>query len=128
MRFEIKGKEYNLKLTYDAIVEINKKYKAGAQEVVSSAILGDISMFEDAIYFGLLHTEQGFTQKDIKEALNALFEAGKLTQEFIKDVLKEVITDHFFYQATAQKMKLQMKKKMAEQNLENPEMVDELIG
>ncbi|WP_000464650.1 tail assembly chaperone, partial [Bacillus cereus] len=81
MFFEIEGKEYELKLTYKAISEINKKYKGGAQEIVSVAMLGDLEIFEDAIYYGLLHTEQGFTREKIQDALEKLMEKQVLTQE-----------------------------------------------
>lgn len=127
MYFEIEGKEHELKLTYKAIQEINKKYKGGAQEVVSVAMLGDLEIFEDAIYFGLLHTEQGFTREKIQEALEKLMEKEILTQEYIKSVIKEVITDHFFYKATAQKMKVKMLQKVEKENPDSKEMMEDLL-
>lgn len=128
MRFEIKGKEYELKLTYGAIAEINKQYKGGANEVVSLALLGDLPIFEDAIYFGLLHTEQGFTKKDIKEALEEAFEKGLISQEYIKSVLKEVITDHFFFKKTAEDMRAEMKAKMIKENPDGANMFEKMFN
>lgn len=128
MRFEIKGKEHELKLTYGAIAEINKKYKGGANEVVSLALLGDLPIFEDAIYFGLLHTEQGFTKKDIQEALEEAFEKGLISQEYIKSVLKEVITDHFFFKKTAEDMRAEMKAKMLKENPDGEEMFTKMFN
>lgn len=127
MFFEIEGKEYELKLTYKAISEINKKYKGGAQEIVSVAMLGDLEIFEDAIYYGLLHTEQGFTREKIQVALEKLMEKQVLTQEYIKKVIQEVITDHFFYQATAQKMKAKMLQKVEKENPDSKEMMEDLL-
>ncbi|MED1612573.1 tail assembly chaperone, partial [Bacillus paranthracis] len=40
MRFEIEGKEYELKLTYKSIAELNKKYEGGANQVIAACLQG----------------------------------------------------------------------------------------
>lgn len=128
MRFEIKGKEHELKLTYKTIAELNKKYKGGAQEVIGACLQGDLDMFEDAIYFGLMHTGEGITREQVVAEIEKQFEAEKISQEFIDNVLNEVVADNFFYKATTKKLKARMKKQLVAKNPELKEMADEMYG
>lgn len=128
MRFEINGKEHELKLTYKTIAELNKKYKGGAQEVIGACLQGDLEMFEDAIYFGLMHTGEGITREKVVAEIEKQFEAEKISQEFIDNVLNEVVADNFFYRAKTKQMKAKMKKQMVAKNPELKEMADEMFG
>ncbi|WCS66561.1 lamT-like tail assembly chaperone [Bacillus phage 0105phi7-2] len=105
MRFEIEGKEHELKLTYKSIAELNKKYKGGAQEVIGSCLQGDLEMFEDAVYFGLMHTDEGITREQVVTEIVKQFEAEKISQEFIDKVLNEVVADNFFLQSDNEEIK-----------------------
>ncbi len=95
MRFEIEGKEYELKLTYKSIAELNKKYEGGANQVIAACLQGDLELFEDAVYFGLMHTEEGFTRAKVTAAIEKLFVEEKISQQYIEDVLNEVVADNF---------------------------------
>ncbi|MCU5656479.1 tail assembly chaperone [Bacillus mycoides] len=128
MRFEINGKEHELKLTYKTIAELNKKYKGGAQEVIGACLQGDLEMFEDAIYFGLMHTDEGITRNQVVAEIEKQFEAMKISQEFIDKVLNEVVADNFFYKATTKKLKARMKKQIVAKNPELKGMADEMYG
>lgn len=128
MRFEINGKEHELKLTYGSISELNKKYPGGAQEVVGACIQGNLEMFEDAIYFGLMHTGEGVTREKVVEEITNKFEQEKISQQYIEDVLHEVIADNFFYRAKTKQLKAKMKKQLVAKNPELKEMADEMFG
>lgn len=134
MRFEIDKKEYELKLTFGNIYELNKKYEGGSNEVVMACMQGDLEMFVDAIYFGLMHTKEGFTRDKVMENIEKQFEEGKISQEFIEELLNEVVAESTFYQKTTKKLRKQMKKQYLAKNpeaAENPEMmemVEEMFG
>lgn len=134
MRFEIDKKEYELKLTFGNIYELNKKYEGGSNEVVMACMQGDLELFVDAIYFGLMHTKEGFTREKVMENIEKQFEEGKISQEFIEELLNEVVAESTFYQKTTKKLRKQMKKQYLAKNpeaAENPEMmemVEEMFG
>ncbi|HFJ9453548.1 hypothetical protein CN268_14685 [Bacillus anthracis] len=134
MRFEIDKKEYELKLTFGNIYELNKKYEGGSSEVVMACMQGDLELFVDAIYFGLMHTKEGFTRDKVMENIEKQFEEGKISQEFIEELLNEVVAESTFYQKTTKKLRKQMKKQYLAKNpeaAENPEMmemVEEMFG
>ncbi|HHK5554714.1 hypothetical protein COL11_00325 [Bacillus anthracis] len=134
MRFEIDKKEYELKLTFGNIYELNKKYEGGSNEVVMACMQGDLELFVDAIYFGLMHTKEGFTRDKVMENIEKQFEEGKISQEFIEELLNEVVAESTFYQKTTKKLRKQMKKQYLAKNpeaVENPEMmemVEEMFG
>lgn len=134
MRFEIDKKEYELKLTFGNIYELNKKYEGGSNEVVMACMQGDLELFVDAIYFGLMHTKEGFTRDKVMENIEEQFEEGKISQEFIEELLNEVVAESTFYQKTTKKLRKQMKKQYLAKNpeaAENPEMmemVEEMFG
>ncbi|MGZ7151880.1 DUF6096 family protein [Bacillus sp. BC08] len=134
MRFEIDKKEYELKLTFGNIYELNKKYEGGSNEVVMACMQGDLELFVDAIYFGLMHAKEGFTRDKVMENIEKQFEEGKISQEFIEELLNEVVAESTFYQKTTKKLRKQMKKQYLAKNpeaAENPEMmemVEEMFG
>lgn len=128
MRFEVKGNEYELKLSFEAVVELNKKYEGGVNEIVGHCLQGDVELFKDSLYFGLLHTEKGFTRKDIDEEIKRLFAAEALTQEYIENTLREVIEENFFYKAKVLQQKKRLKKQMVAKNPEYEEMANEMYG
>lgn len=128
MRFEVKGNEYELKLGFEAVVELNKKYEGGVTEIVGRCLSGDIELFKDAIYFGLFHTEKGFTRKDIDEEIKRLFAEEALTQEYIESTLREVIEENFFYKTKVLQQKKRLKKQMVAKNPEFEEMANEMYG
>lgn len=134
MRFEIDKKEYELKLTFGNIYELNKKYEGGSNEVVMACMQGDLELFVDAIYFGLMHTKEGFTREKVMENIEKQFEEGKISQEFIEELLNEVVAESTFYQKTTKKLRKQMKKQYlaknpeAAENTELMEMVEEMFG
>lgn len=128
MRFEVKGNEHELKLGFEAVVELNKKYDGGVTEIVGRCLSGDIELFKDAIYFGLFHTEKGFTRKDIDEEIKRLFAEEALTQEYIENTLREVIEENFFYTVKVLQQKKRLKKQMVAKNPEFEEMANEMYG
>lgn len=128
MKFEVQGKEYDLTLNFDAIVELNKKYDGGVNEIVGHCLQGDVELFKDSIYFGLFHTEKGFTRKDIDAEIKRLFAEEALTQEYIENTLREVIEENFFYKAKVRQQKKRLKKQMVAKNPEFEEIANEMYG
>ena len=134
MRFEIDKKEYELKLTFGNIYELNKKYEGGSNEVVMACMQGDLELFVDAIYYGLMHTKEGFTRDKVMENIEKQFEEGKISQEFIEELLNEVVAESTFFFFLTKKLRKQMKKQYLAKNpeaAENPEMmemVEEMFG
>ncbi|MEM5606522.1 tail assembly chaperone [Bacillus cereus] len=95
MRFEVKGKEYDLMLNFDTIFQLNKKYEGGVNDIVARCLNGDVDLFMDSVYFGLFHTGEGFTRKDIDAEIQRLFVEEVLTQEYIENTLVEVVEENF---------------------------------
>ena len=102
-KFEIDGKEYDLKLNFKAISDINKKYDS-ALDFVGQVMQGDFDTFIDVIYYGLYHTGEGFKRKDIAKEIEQKFENEELDLDYILVTGNEVVTDNFFFRKTVNKM------------------------
>lgn len=102
--FEIKGKEYELKITYKAVKYLNSQFKGGSYEVIGKALSGDLEAFPVIIKAGLIHTEENFTTKEIEKAIEEAVDSESLSLEDITNINKEVVTDSFFYKATVEKL------------------------
>src|SRR5690625_4882129 len=76
--FVIDGKEYELKLTFEA--------------------------FPIIIHAALLHTGENFSQADVTQAVEELFAQEQITFDDIQRVSNEVVTESFFYKPTVQKL------------------------
>lgn len=105
--FEINGKEYELKLTFKSIKYLNKIYGAdegGALALVLHAVQGDIELFPHVIYAGLMHTGENFSYKTIEKAIEQAFEDEKIDLDYVIKTSNKVVTNSFFYRATAKKL------------------------
>lgn len=102
--FEINGKEYELKLTYQAIKRLNNAFEGGSYEVIGKAIQGDFEAFPIIVHAALLHTGENFAFKTIEAEIEKLIDAEKLSMEDITKVCDEVVTQSFFYRPTVDKM------------------------
>ena len=101
--FEIEGKEYDVKLNLEAINKINKKHNS-ALEFVGEVMQGNIDVFIDVLHFGLLHTGEGFTRKQVEKEFNEKFENEEIDLDYILVTGNEVVTDNFFFRKTVNKM------------------------
>src|SRR5690625_122562 len=102
--FEIDGKEYELKITFEAVKRLNKAFEGGSYELIGRAIAGDFDAFPIIIHAGLLHTGENFSKKQVDEAIEELFESEKLTFEDVQKLTNTVVTESFFYKPTVTKL------------------------
>lgn len=102
--FEINGKEYELKLTYQAIKRLNNAFEGGSYEVIGKAIQGDFEAFPIIVHAGLIYTGENISLKAVEKEIESLIDAEKLSMEDITKVCDEVVTQSFFYRPTVDKM------------------------
>lgn len=102
--FEINGKEYELKLTYQSVKRLNKLYEGGTYELIGRALQGDIEMFPHVLQAALLHTGENFSLKTIEERVEELIANEQLTFDDISKIINEVVTNSFFYKPTVQRL------------------------
>lgn len=102
--FEINGKEYELKLTYQAIKRLNNAFEGGSYEVIGKAIQGDFEAFPIIVHAALLHTGENISLKAVEKEIESLIDNEKISMEDIAKVCDEVVTQSFFYRPTVDKM------------------------
>mgnify|MGYP001412454035 FL=1 len=102
--FEIDGKEYELKITFESVKRLNKAFDGGSYELIGKAIAGDLDAFPLVIHAALIHTNEKFTIKKVEQAIEDLFEKEALSFEDIQKILIEVVTESFFYKPTVAKL------------------------
>lgn len=98
--FEIEGKEYELKLTFESVKRLNKAFDGGSAEVIGLSIAGDLDAFPIIVHAALLHTKEGFTMAKVNKAIEEAFEKELITFHDIQQITNEVVTDSFFYRPT----------------------------
>jgi hypothetical protein len=101
-RFEVKGKEHELKYGFEAIKLIDSN--GGPFEFVQKAMQGGISDFVDVIYYALMHTGEGITRKDVEAELDRQLASEELSFDDILKVNKAVVLNSFFFQKTVNKL------------------------
>lgn len=102
--FELNGKEYDLKLTYKAMIHLNKTVDGGALGLVGKAMAGDLEVFAHIVHAGLFHHGQNFSFAEVESAIEEAIEKEKLDLEEIYDLSNSVVTDSFFYKAQVKKL------------------------
>ena len=118
--FEINGKEYELKLTYESVKRLNSVHDGGSFELIGKAMQGDFDTFPHIVHAALLHTDENFTLKDVEDAIGELVENEKLSFDDIMRLSNEVITQSFFYKPTVDKL--------AKQNPEMKKALEQLLA
>ena len=102
--FNIGGKDYELKITYEAVNRLNKAFEGGSYELIGKAIAGDFEAFPIIVHAALLHTGENFSQADVTRAIEDLFAQEAITFDEFQRISNEVVTESFFYKPTVQKM------------------------
>lgn len=113
--FEIKGKEEEIKITLNSIKYLNGLNENGAFEFIQKALSGDLETYVDVIFAGLFHTKKGYKKEDVEEAIDEKIANEELDLATINATLYGLVSEHFFYKATLDKM-----------FKENPEAKEEL--
>ena len=65
---------------------------------------------------------------EVTDAIEKLFVEEKISQQYIEDVLNEVVADNFFYKAKTKQYKARMKKQLLAKNPEFKEIAEEMYG
>ena len=102
--FEINGKEYELKLTYQSIKLLNKSIEGGSYGIVGNAIAGDLEAFPNIVHAGLIHTGENFSLKTVESEIEKLIDSEKLSLDDVAKICDEVVTQSFFFAKTVKKM------------------------
>lgn len=102
-KFDIKGTEYEVKLTFKGIQELNKLYDSPL-EFVGLVVSGSLRSFVDCLYAGLLHTEKGLKRSAIEKEVEEKIENGKLDLSDVMRIGYEVVNESFFYKKTVQNL------------------------
>ncbi|MED3649950.1 tail assembly chaperone [Heyndrickxia sporothermodurans] len=103
-RFEINGKDYELKLTYASVKHLDGLFEGGSLGVVGKAMSGDLNAFPHIVHAALFHTGENIALKDVEAAIEKLFEAEQLDLDVVLKLSNEVITESFFYKKTVTKL------------------------
>lgn len=102
--FNVKGKEYELKLDYQGVKYLNKLYEGGTFELISKAIMGDFDTFPHIVKAALIHTKKNFTVADIEAEVDRMITAEELDMDGIIKMSNKLVNDNFFYKATVGKL------------------------
>jgi hypothetical protein len=103
-RFEVKGKEYELKLTFASVKHLDGLFEGGSLGLIGKAIAGELDTFTHIVHAGLFHTGENIAYKDIEKAIEEAFEAEKLDMDYVLKTSNEVVTESFFYKKTVAKL------------------------
>jgi len=103
-RFEINGKEYELKLTFESVKYLNGLFEGGSFEVIGKAIMGDLNTFPHIIHAALFHTGENFALKDVEKAIDEAIQNEKLDLDGIVKLSNEIVANSFFYKKTVDKL------------------------
>jgi len=96
--FEINGKEYELKLTYQSISLLNSYTENNnPMEIVGQAMQGDLEFFPKIIHAALLHTGENFPLKTIEHAIEDKISNEEIDFLDIMEIGYEVVANSFFY-------------------------------
>lgn len=101
-RFEVKGKDHELKYGFEAIKLIDGN--CGPFEFVQKAMQGGLEDFVDVIYYGLIHTGEGITRKDIETEIEHQLLSEEVSFDDILKFNKAVVLNSFFFQKTVNKL------------------------
>jgi len=103
-KFQIKGKEHELKLTFSAIKTLNGSSDGGVYQLIGKALMGDIELYGQVVHAGLLHTGEGYSMIDVEEAIDAAFERGDVNMDVVNDTIQRGVLENPFYKSTVEKL------------------------
>lgn len=102
--FTIKGKEHELKLSFKSIKILSSLQEGGAFGLVAKAMMGDDETYSNLIYAGLLHTDEDYSMLDVEDAIEELFEQGKLDIMLVLETLHKMILEHPYFKETVERI------------------------
>lgn len=104
INFEIKGEKHELKLTWNAVKQLNELQEGGSFELIGSALQGNMGTYSQVVFAGLLHTGKDYKMKQVEEAIGEAFENGKVTMSDVINTLYELLLENNFYKDTVERM------------------------
>lgn len=119
-RFEVGGKEYDLKLTYKAVKHLEGLYEGGSLGFVGQAMTGDLDVFTNTVHASLFHTGENFAKEAVEQAIEEAFDAEKIDLEYIHKTINEVVLESFFFAKVVRNLKAK--------NPEAFEQLNEMLG
>jgi hypothetical protein len=106
-RFEMNGKEYELKLNFASVKHLDGLFEGGSLGLIGKVMTGELTAFTHIVHAGLFHTEENIPLKDVEKALENLFEQEQIDLDYVLKVSNEVVAESFFYKKTVAKFKNQ---------------------
>ncbi|EUJ23260.1 hypothetical protein MFLO_16110 [Listeria floridensis FSL S10-1187] len=102
--FALNEKEYELKLTFDAINYMNSIEDGGALALIGKVMMGDLGVYTHIVYAGLLHTGEGISYNTVKAEINNKIEAGEIDLDKILHDGNALVANSFFFKKTVDKL------------------------
>jgi hypothetical protein len=103
-RFEVNGKEFELKLTFASVKYLDSLFDGGSLGLIGKAIAGDLDTFTQIVHAGLFHTGENISFSDVEKAIENAFESEKLDMDYVLKTSNEVVAESFFYKKIVTKL------------------------
>lgn len=104
-RFEVEGKEYELKLNFKAVRHLEGLYEGGSLGFVGTAMTGSLDVFANVIHASLFHTGENFSKGVVESAIEKAFDEGKIDLSYVFEIINEVVLESFFFAKVVTNMK-----------------------
>lgn len=104
IKFEIKGKEHELQLTWPAVKRLHNMVEGGAFGLVGKSVMGDNETYSYVVFAGLLHTGEDYSLADVDEAIDEAFQKGKLGMSSVINTLHSFILENSYYKTVVDNM------------------------
>lgn len=102
--FEVNGKEYELKLNYEAVKRLSSYCEGGAYALIGKTVQGDFELYPVVVHAALFHTGENISLKTVEQEIENLFNEGKLDLDVVAKTLDEVVTQSFFFAKTTRRI------------------------
>lgn len=102
--FEINGETHELKLTWNAVSQLNEMYSGGSFELIGRAIQGDMTAYTRVVFAALKHTGKGYSLNQVEDAIGELFENGKVSMTDVLNTLNNVFLENHYYKGLVERM------------------------
>lgn len=104
-RFEVDGKEYELKLNFKSVKHLEGLYEGGSLGFVGSAMTGSLDVFSNVIHAALFHTKENLAKGTIDESIEKAFDEGKIDLSYVFETINEVVLESFFFAKVVSNLK-----------------------
>ncbi|MEK5109836.1 tail assembly chaperone [Cytobacillus sp. FSL K6-0129] len=104
-RFEVNGKEYELKLNFKSVKHLEGKYEGGSLGFVGTAMTGSLDVFSNVIHAALFHTDENLAKDTVDAAIEKSFDEGKIDLSYVFETINEVVLESFFFAKVVSNLK-----------------------